>query len=93
MSKSGQNISFYIIYYRIYLQGLYIYSVRNKQDKSTLSNTQTNKIKKKKKKNKKKKKKKNQKKKREGNIHDKTYCKVLSLSKKRKKKKVSSYIQ
>ena len=50
MSKSGQNISFYIIYYRIYLQGLYIYSVRNKQDKSTLSNTQTNKIKKKKKK-------------------------------------------
>ena len=50
MSKTGQNISFYIIYYRIYLQGLYIYSVRNKQDKSTLSNTQTNKIKKKKKK-------------------------------------------
>ena len=86
MSKTGQNISFYIIYYRIYLQGLYIYSVGNKQDKSTLSNTQTHKIKKKKKK-------KNQKKKREGNIHDKTYCKVLSLSKKRKKKKVSSYIQ
>ena len=50
MSKTGQNISFYIIYYRIYLQGLYIYSVGNKQDKSTLSNTQTNKIKKKKKK-------------------------------------------
>ena len=85
MSKTGQNISLYIIYYRIYLQGLYIYSVRNKQDKSTLSNTQTHKIKKKKKKN--------QKKKREGNIHYKTYCKVLSLFKKRKKKKVSSYIQ
>ena len=88
MSKTGQNISLYIIYYRIYLQGLYIYSVRNKQDKliHTIKHTHT-------KSKKKKKKKKNQKNKREGNIHYKTYCKVLSLSKKRKKKKVSSYIQ
>ena len=86
MSKTGQNISLYIIYYRIYLQGLYIYSVRNKQDKliHTIKNKHTQN---------KKKKKKNQKKKREGNIHYKTYCKVLSLFKKRKKKKVSSYIQ
>ena len=56
MSKTGQNISLYIIYYRIYLQGLYIYSVRNKQDK--LIHTIKNKHKKKKKKKKKKKSKK-----------------------------------
>ena len=55
MSKTGQNISLYIIYYRIYLQGLYIYSVRNKQDKSTLSNTHTQNKKKNKKKKKSKK--------------------------------------
>ena len=55
MSKTGQNISLYIIYYRIYLQGLYIYSVRNKQDKliHTIKHTHTHKIKKKKKKSKK----------------------------------------
>ena len=51
MSKTGQNISLYIIYYRIYLQGLYIYSVRNKQDEliHTIKHTHTQNQKKKKK--------------------------------------------